>query len=221
MNGENIIKVKVERDDIVDQICKNYTYDFREYIEFKKHIINPSALPKSFSIGLIVGTSGSGKSLLLNDMFGIKTFPKWDNKKPICSHFDSYDEAEEKLMGSGLNSIPSWLKPYNTLSNGQQYRADLSRIISSDVGIDEFSSVIDRATALGLSNSIQKLIRRKDYRNVVFASVHKDIIPYLQPDWVYNTDDKVLTINSEIYNLELNENKEVKLHKKKHFMEIL
>jgi ABC-type transport system involved in cytochrome bd biosynthesis fused ATPase/permease subunit len=212
------LKVKIEKDHIVEKVCENYTYEFQEYIEFQKHKLDINLLPQGYNIGLIVGSSGSGKSLLLNDISKLNLSEIiWDNNKAVCSHFNSYESAEERLMGAGLNSIPSWLKPYRTLSNGQQYRCNLARLIGDNVGIDEFTSVIDRGTALGLSNSIQRLIRSKDYKNVIFASVHKDIIPYLQPDWIYNTDDKTLTMNSEIWDLECMEKMEFK--KKIPFME--
>jgi len=187
------MKVKIERDEIVDKVCENYTYEFNEYVTFNKHNIDKKILPKHYNIGLIVGSSGSGKSILLKDMFTEKEKYIWDKNKAVCSHFKTYEEAEKMLMGVGLNSIPSWLKPYNTLSNGQQYRADLAINLNSCMGVDEFTSVIDRATALGLSNSIQK---------IVFASVHKDIIPFLNPDWIYDTDDKTLTVNSKIYDMD-------------------
>ena len=93
-----------------------------------------------------------------------------------------------------------WLAPYNILSTGQKYRADLAKSLTSGVTFDEFTSVIDRNTAKSLSNSIQKFIRKEEMTGIVFASVHKDVIEYLKPCWVYNTDTKKLTINSDIYN---------------------
>jgi hypothetical protein len=64
-------------------------------------------VPKDFSIGIIVGSSGSGKSTLLKK-FGKERIPSW-GFKAIVSHFDSPDEAINKLSAVGLNSIPSWI----------------------------------------------------------------------------------------------------------------
>jgi len=195
---------KIQRDEIVTRVCQEFTYEFSEYIEFQEHDIKDQ-IPKDFSIGVIVGTSGSGKSLLLND-FGKYEDPEWDKTKAVCSHFKDYEEASEKLMAVGFNSIPEWLKNYNILSTGQKYRLDLARIINNNIGVDEFTSVIDRFTALGLCNSVSKYIRKNDIKGVVFATVHKDIIEYLQPDWIYNTDNQELTINSDKYEIQVDEN---------------
>ena len=193
-----MLKTKLQRDSIVDQVCKDYTYEFKDVYEFDEHVLDN--LPEDFSIGLIVGTSGSGKSILLKD-FGKEVTPKWESTKAVCSHFETYEDATQKLMASGFNSIPQWLVPYNILSTGQKYRVNLARTIKDNAVFDEFTSVIDRFTALGLSNSVSKYIRKHNIKGVVFATVHKDIIDYLQPDWVYNTDDKELTINSSRYDL--------------------
>jgi energy-coupling factor transporter ATP-binding protein EcfA2 len=210
------MRVKIIKDEIVERICKEYTYDFREFIDFEEHILDKTLLPNNYNLGLIVGSSGSGKSILLKE-FGTEVPYVWDKNKAIVSHFKSYEDAIHRLMGAGLNSVPSWLKPYNALSDGQKYRADLAISINNNVVKDEFTSVIDRGTALGLANSIQKLIRDEGYQNIVFASVHKDIIEYLRPDWIYDTDEGVLTVNSDIWDMEYFNKVDFV---KKHFMEI-
>jgi len=217
MNGKKLA-TKLKNSDIVKQVCKDFTYEFKDEYEFVPHYIDKNKLPKDWQVGLIIGTSGSGKSLLLQE-FGTHKNPEWDNTEAVCSHFETYEEATKKLLGAGFNSVPQWLVPYDILSTGQKYRVDLARSISDNSVFDEFTSVIDRATALGLSNSIQRLIREENYKNVVFASVHKDIIPYLQPDWVYNTDDHTITINSEIYDIESLE--KMQFIRKEPFMEII
>jgi hypothetical protein len=78
----------------------------------------PTELPKSFKLGIIVGSSGSGKSTLLKN-FGIEENPEWLSNKSIISHFETPDIGINKLMAVGLNSTPSWYKPYNVLSNGE------------------------------------------------------------------------------------------------------
>lgn len=113
---------------------------------------------------------------------------EWDPSLAIISHFESIDEGSRKFGAVGLNSIPTWLKPYQVLSTGEKFRADMARRLKSGARIDEFTSVVNRETAISCSNAIQKYIRANDLKNIVFASCHDDIIPYLEPDWVYNTD---------------------------------
>jgi ATPase subunit of ABC transporter with duplicated ATPase domains len=58
---------------------------------------------------------------------GIEEQPTWDQNKSIISHFENPDDGINKLGSVGLNSVPSWYKPYQVLSNGEKFRADLAR----------------------------------------------------------------------------------------------
>ena len=64
----------------------------------------------------------------------------------------------------------------------------MARRLKDGAIIDEFTSVVNREVAISCSCSISKYIRANNLKGVVFCSCHDDIIPYLQPDWVYNTD---------------------------------
>jgi ABC-type ATPase with predicted acetyltransferase domain len=147
----------------------------------------PSKLPKKFKIGVIVGSSGSGKSTLLRK-FGIEEEPQWDSNKSIISHFDSPDDGISKLGSVGFNSIPSWYKPYNVLSNGEKFRANLARKIKTNAVIDEYTSVVDRTVAKAASIALSRYIKNNDVENVVISTCHHDIVDWLEPDWVINTD---------------------------------
>ena len=208
---------KIIEDDITKQICKNFTIEHNGEIEFIEHNIPSDMLPNNWNIGLIIGKSGSGKTTLLKTFGEAKTY-KWDNQKCIASNFNSYKEAEERLMGAGLSSIPNWLKPYSILSNGEKHRADLAKTIDSNMIIDEFISYVDDNAALGVANSIQKYIRKKNFKNIVFASLNKNITEYLNPDWVYDADNKTLTVNAVRYDID--SLSPIKYKSRKHFMEI-
>lgn len=182
-----VLKSTVEQDNITEEISKVFDYQFDGEVQEEVQI---PVIPSDFNIGLIVGSSGSGKSTILHSLFGNEDVIMWDNTKSIASHFASFEEASDKFGAVGLNSIPTWLKPYNVLSNGEKFRADMARRLQSNAVIDEFTSVVNREVAISCSCSIEKYIRKNDIRNVVFSSCHDDIIPYLQPDWVYNTDTK-------------------------------
>lgn len=132
-------------------------------------------------------THNSGKSTLLKN-FGQEELPEWDGTKSIVSHFESPDDAINKLGVVGLSSIPSWYKPYQVLSNGEKFRADLARKLKSDTVIDEFTSVIDRNVAKAASVSLSRYVKNNDINNIVLATCHRDILEWLEPDWVIDTD---------------------------------
>ena len=144
----------------------------------------------SFYLGAkigIIGLNGSGKSTLLKK-FGLEEIPVWDPNKSIVSHFETPDDAINKLGSVGLNSVPSWYKPYHVLSNGEKFRADLARKLKSNCVIDEFTSVVDRTVAKAASISLSRYIKNNGLTNIVLSSCHHDILEWLEPDWVLNTD---------------------------------
>lgn len=147
----------------------------------------PEKLPKSFKLGVIVGSSGSGKSTLLKE-FGTEDSPEWDSTKSILSHFETPEDGISKLSAVGLNTIPSWYKPFHVLSNGEQFRANLARKIATNSVIDEYTSVVDRNVAKAASVSLSKYLKNSDITGVVLSTCHYDILEWLEPDWVINTD---------------------------------
>lgn len=185
MNKYITLKSVVNPDKKTDAILNKYDYPFTG--ESVTRVFIPK-FPTDFQIGLIVGSSGSGKTTLLKECFGKEEAIDWDNSKAIISHFDSAEDGIQRLSAVGLGSIPSWCKPYSALSNGERFRADMARKVHDNAVIDEFTSVVNREAAKSCSYSIQKYIRAEGLKGIVFASCHDDIISYLSPDWVYNTD---------------------------------
>lgn len=147
-------------------------------------------LPEDWNIGLICGASGSGKTTLAYHIFGNDIFNcDIDEEKPIIEQFDekySYDEVAAMLNGIGLTSVPCWIRPYKTLSNGQKARAQAAYLMSQDrkmVVIDEWTSVVDRTIAKAMSLCVNKYARRKNKR-IILLSCHYDIIEWVKPDWL-------------------------------------
>lgn len=200
MKTPKTLKTTLKESNITKQICKEFTIDFNPEYEFKEHTLKNVNLPIDYNIGYITGNSGSGKSLLLKE-FGQESIFDFSDDEAVCSHFEDYKDATDKLQAVGFNTVPQWLLPYRILSTGQKYRVNLARSIKSNMVMDEFTSYIDRNTALGLCNSFQRYVRINNLKNIVLAGVHKDIIEYLKPDWVYDTCGE-LTINSNIYELD-------------------
>lgn len=98
-------------------------------------------------------------------------------------------EATLLLSSIGLASVPTWIRPFNVLSNGEQHRASLAKAISEAkdeiIYIDEFTSVVDRDVAKAMSNALQKYIRKNNKR-IILATCHYDILEWLRPDWIYD-----------------------------------
>ena len=175
-------------DEITQELVKPFDYISNGQEKFYPYLL-PKELPPTWGIGVIVGASGTGKSKLLSN-FDNKEIakPDWDNTKSIASHFDNPVEALEKLSAAGLMSVPEWVKPYSVLSNGQQFRADLARSLHDFARIDEFTSVIDRNVAKAASTAMARYVRKNNIQNIVLATCHRDILEYLEPDWIIDTD---------------------------------
>lgn len=183
---------KVELDPITVKLAESFDYQFTGESRFEIPEFVP---PSDFNIGLIVGNSGSGKTSLLERCFKIPEEPVWNPNKSIASHFNNLTEACEKLFATGLSSIPALCRPYHVLSNGEKYRAHVARILDNNVAIDEYSSVVDRNVAKGISVAMSKYIKKKNLKNVVISSCHRDIIEWLEPDWCFDINFDKLDIN--------------------------
>ena len=151
---------------------------------------------KPWNIGLIVGGSGTGKSTIAKECFGNCIF-QGGNYSAAAVIDDmpktaSMSEIEQAFTSVGFASPPSWLKPYHVLSNGEKMRVDLAFAMLSNLemfAFDEFTSVVNREVAKTTSFAIQKAIR-KNNKKFIAISCHDDIVEWLQPDWIYNTDEK-------------------------------
>lgn len=173
-------------DELTEELIKPFDYQSDGTESFYPYLV-PEELPKDFHIGVIVGASGTGKSNLL-DKFGIPYIPAWNPSSSIASHFLNPVDAVERLSAAGLMSIPDYVKPFHVLSNGQKFRANLARSIQEGATIDEFTSVVDRNVAKAASTAMAKYVRRNDIKRIVLATVHRDILEFLEPDWIIDTD---------------------------------
>ena len=151
---------------------------------------------KDWNIGLIVGSSGSGKSTIAKEVFAdaFITGYKYDNSAIIDNMPTgrTINEITKTFTSVGFASPPSWLKPYGVLSNGEKMRCDLARSILEGkeiVCFDEFTSVVNREVAKTGSYAISKAVRKMNTKFIAVAC-HYDIIDWLEPDWIYNTDEQ-------------------------------
>lgn len=167
-------------------------------------VIDNVDLSGDWNIGVVVGPSGSGKTSIGKMIFGdnkIYNYTEgWSPDKPIIDDISpdgDFNEVTGALSSVGLGDVPAWLRPFRVLSNGEQFRAGLAKIICekpSELVIDEFTSVIDRQIARIGSNAFQKAFRRSNPKGkVVLLTPHYDILEWVQPDWVIDTNKKTFT----------------------------
>jgi ABC-type glutathione transport system ATPase component len=170
-----------------------YDLDIKSY---EKNWKFEFSFPDEWKIGLIVGNSGSGKSLIARNIFE-KVYQDQilsNVEVPLVEAMGSHDMQDivGALTHVGMGSAPEWVTPYKYLSTGQRMRADLAFCLLNDEKIivfDEFTSVVDRSVAKIVSHSIQKSFRKKN-KQFVAVTCHKDVEEWLQPDWVLDMDDK-------------------------------
>lgn len=170
---------KVTVDAHVLDVCRSFDYEFNgESITEIPDVEVPS---DPWTFGIVTGPSGSGKSTFLQKYFGEPSIFKWDTRKAIVSQMP--DDPKGRLMGVGLNSIPSWCRPYHVLSTGEKFRADMARRICDGAVIDEFTSTVDRQVAKSCCAAISRYIKSRGFKNIVFATCHRDILEWLCPEW--------------------------------------
>jgi len=170
----------------LDQIRAKY--DIRDY---KEQAVTVPKLPDD-GIILIVGTSGSGKSTILRTLGDRQAH--FDPETTLIENFSTAQRGEELLLATGLRSIPTWFRSPTTLSNGERHRFEMALCIDQGITtIDEFTSVVDRDTAKSLAYSMRQYYDRSGQTEPLYiASCHRDIIEWLDPEWVYDTDLCVL-----------------------------
>ena len=169
-----------------DLNVENYKEIFKGEIEIDN---------KKWNIGLIVGNSGTGKTTIAKQLFGqniIQEYP-FNKKNSIMDDMPqnkSVNEITQIFNKVGFSSPPSWLKPYEVLSNGEKMRVELAYNLLSNkdlICFDEFTSVVDRNVAKITSTCVQKTIRKLD-KKFIAVGCHFDIIDWLEPDWIFDTN---------------------------------
>src|SRR5689334_14612448 len=170
---------------------------------------------ENWQVGLIVGPSGSGKSTIARRAFGKKVYAagEWPADRAVVDCFGklSVRNVVELFTAVGFGSPPSWIKPYQVLSNGERFRCDLARALAKSyrlsaigcqpsqssgrepiadsreplIAFDEFTSVVDRNVAKVCSAAIAKGIRRGHIPSrFVAVTCHYDVADWLEPDWI-------------------------------------
>lgn len=160
--------------------------------------VDEDGLPEGdWRIGVVVGPSGSGKSTIGTELYA-RGWTEWGTEgwpanRAVIDAIGpdaDFDSVTAALASVGLGTVPSWLRPFRVLSNGERFRAELARLLVERVDrvvIDEFTSVVDRRVAQIGSQAFAKAWRRGEPRRVVLLTPHFDILPWVKPDWVVQT----------------------------------
>ena len=191
----DIVKeVKPDNTFRVNSIVNNFTLDVEHINEHFTGSIDIEG--KEWNVGVIVGGSGTGKTTIAKECFPESYIAEYEyNANAVIDDMPkgcSLSDIEKTFTSVGFSSPPSWLKPYAVLSNGEKMRVDLARSILEDrdlVVFDEFTSVVDRDVAKTASFALQKAVRRQN-KKIIAVSCHRDILEWIMPDWIYDTDEK-------------------------------
>ena len=158
---------------------------------------------------LVVGPSGSGKTSLLRAMRDRKPtgeiefsgriyFPKnarlgWfrpiRSRRPMIEVISprSFQKGLLLLGMAGLSEAYLYLKRFDELSAGQQYRAMLAQLIASDANMwlaDEFCANLDPMTANAVAHKAQRVARMTGASLLVAAPHTASFVESLAPDKV-------------------------------------
>lgn len=195
MQDFNIVrKSDIDKTFRVAKIMSDFDIDLSHATE---HFKGSFEIPDNWNIGVIVGGSGTGKTTIAKEMFkdeNGKIFESFEYKaKSVIDDMPkdkSVDEITKMFYSVGFGSVPSWLKPYNVLSNGEKMRVDLARaMLEKDfIVFDEFTSVVDRQVAQTASIAINKAVKKLN-KKFIAVSCHYDILDWLEPDWIFDTNE--------------------------------
>lgn len=193
--------------DAEDTFFNNYVASSVD-LDIKKklsHRLSVSAdVISNFSIGLIVGSSGSGKTSLARKMFGDFSTITLNEEKSIIDSFPDEIPVKERIgfLGAvGLTSAVCWITKIKYLSNGQKYRAQAAVELSTSkdlIFLDEWTSVLDRDSAKAASHSIQKAARKLG-KKIVLISCHPDVYEWLNPCWVIDCNTQEYTDRRDLW----------------------
>jgi hypothetical protein len=150
---------------------------------------------RTWNVGLVVGPSGCGKSTIARKLWPEQMAARfdWPADRSVIDAFPSsmgIKDIVDLLSSVGFSSPPSWMRPFGVLSNGEQFRVSLARLLAESprlAVVDEFTSVVDRTVAQIGSAALAKTVRRRGAKFVA-VTCHEDVVEWLQPDWIYRPD---------------------------------
>lgn len=158
------------------------------------HIEGNIEIPENWNVGLIYGASGTGKTTIIKDLFPDAIIEEFSwSENSFIDDFDKnipFEQISKTLYAVGLGSVPTWVRPFKVLSNGEKMRVTLARgLLERDFFVfDEFTSVVDRQVAKVCSLAVSRYCKKHN-KKFLAVSCHKDVLEWLEPDWAFSTDE--------------------------------
>lgn len=158
------------------------------------HFKGEIEIPENWNVGLIYGASGTGKTTLVKELFPDAVVDEfswgWGSFLDDFQKDIPFEEISKTLYAVGMGSVPSWVRPFHVLSNGEKMRVTLARgLLERDFFVfDEFTSVVDRQVAKVCSLAVSRYCK-KHKKKFLAVSCHKDVVEWLEPDFTFCTDD--------------------------------
>jgi ABC-type iron transport system FetAB ATPase subunit len=203
LHGGVVVVTSVDCDDATS-MC-NQLFDTQFTGETAVRVPDFPSVPAlgEFWVGLIVGPSGSGKSLIRRHVFGDGTVSQmqWPAGVTVEGLFDSVEECTARLAAVGLDADGIRAVPHANLSRGETHLVAVARLLVGSRGggstpsqgvlpivcLDEFTCALDRAAAGALARGVADWARRQCTARYVVMTCHDDLDGALAPDWVYHT----------------------------------
>ena len=167
--------------------------------------------PDDFCVGLVIGPAGGAREDYLREHFGYapRRPHNWGVNEPVVTALARIErgsdeeraaKATRRLAACGFSSVPSWMRPYRCLSNGEAARADVAVAIAQHENkkqkycvVNDFACVVNRDAAMSMACAIGKYARRERLTGLVLATAHEDCCAYLQPDWILDSTTGAMT----------------------------
>ena len=177
---------------------------------FRTGISSLSVKIQPGEVAYLYGASGSGKTSLLRLLQQDSHTPRGEHVEgsvrlpngavlgllepplagvPLISAIGAGTLAEAiyALNAAGLSEPRLYLSDYAQLSAGQQYRASLARLISSNANVwilDEFAAGLDDATAMAVGRNFARAARRRGVILIVATVRRQPLVGAMNPDIV-------------------------------------
>ena len=199
------LRTTVNCDDATAYVSQCTSLQFKGVVE-KQFVELPVAhVGGDWSLGCIVGPSGSGKSVTLRRLPRLSTLPDADwRSRSAIEVLGGDDQARLRARGAGLQN-EQWSRRYSQLSAGERAAACMAYALkpfddgaACTVTIDEAFSYHDAAAALVCAHKLRVYLlnaKRRGARTQLVlagAAINAALLAVLQPGWVFNPS-KTLT----------------------------